>query len=197
MSNTLHHQVAHAGNITAPFLPTWLQITQKVQAASDSLDIGTLITDNFLGHLEASWAQLGCPHFLPAIAFPLARCLSCYRFVSSNLQTKSEQSNHCNQTTAHNSNGTRRKTSHLVFNPSLSQRIIYYNDIHYISDFEQKHTNSGTLSIVICGCHHENLCIQKRTKEGLIFLWTDLQKAEAMQDTVLAIWKSSVCNWRK
>lgn len=61
---------------------------------SHSLDIGTLITDNFLSHLETPRAKLGGPHLLPTIAFPLARCLSCYWLVSNNLQGKNILTKH-------------------------------------------------------------------------------------------------------
>lgn len=51
------------------------------------LDIGALVADHLLGHLEAPWAQLGGPHLLPTVAFPLARSLPGHRLVSNYLRS--------------------------------------------------------------------------------------------------------------
>ena len=51
------------------------------------LDIGALITDHLLGHLEAPRAQLGGSHLLAAVALPFAGHLPCHRFVSDHLES--------------------------------------------------------------------------------------------------------------
>ena len=51
----------------------------------DPLDVGALVTDHLLGHLETSRSELRCPHLLSAVAFPLARGFFGYRLDTDNL----------------------------------------------------------------------------------------------------------------
>lgn len=51
----------------------------------DLLYIGTLVTNCLLGHLETTWSELCCPHFLSAVTLSLARGFFGYRFVAYNL----------------------------------------------------------------------------------------------------------------
>ena len=50
-----------------------------------SLDIGALIADLLLCHLESSWSQRPSDHFLPAVAPPFARSRFGHRPVVSQL----------------------------------------------------------------------------------------------------------------
>lgn len=61
--------------------------TRHTLRAFHSLDIRALVTNHFLGHLEASWSQLCGSHLLPTVAFPFARSLPGYRLVSNYLRT--------------------------------------------------------------------------------------------------------------
>lgn len=61
--------------------------TRHTPRAFHLLDIRALVTNHFLGHLEAPWSQLCGSHLLPTVAFPFARSLPGYGLVSNYLRT--------------------------------------------------------------------------------------------------------------
>lgn len=117
----------------------------------DLPNIGALIADYFLGHLEAAWPELRGSHLLATVAFPFARSLFRNRFVSHHLhhERRANTQRVLNQDKHHHV--TERNKAQLIGSPAVNKLILYihvrsFSRRFYRSDLQMRKYERSDIS---------------------------------------------------